>query len=104
MYRVKITSVAGTHLDAILLYLNTNFGVQKRAEVLDYFSEKLKELAMWPEMGVVYFSSESPEGKLRKLIVKKLVLIYDVSEEEQLVRILAIYDQRQNYSSKNEID
>lgn len=98
-YKIVRTDTADILLRRIILYVAENFGTDVALEKLDYIEASITALEDNP-----YIGSESKYSVLKRqgylvLVLEKDLVFYKVDDNEMLVIIYAVVDQRQDYLS-----
>lgn len=98
-YRIVRTDTADSLLHRIILHVAENFGTKVALEKLDYIENSIMALEDDPYIGVVpKYNVLKRQGYL-VLILEKDLVFYKVDDEDRLVTIYAVVDQRQDYLS-----
>ena len=98
-YRIVRTDTADSLLHRIILHVAENFGTDVALEKLDYIENLIMALEDNPYIGVVpKYNVLKRQGYL-VLILEKDLVFYKVDDEDRLVTIYAVVDQRQDYLS-----
>lgn len=94
-YRVKITSPAEHDIDEIVAYIFSR-SPQNAAEWVNGIFEKIFSLEQMPARCPVAPESEKIGRKLRSLLYQSHRIIFDIDEEQRLVRILRVWHSAQD--------
>lgn len=98
-YRVERTDTADSLIRKIVLTVAENFGKQVALEKLDYLEKSIISLGDNPYIGLEpRYNILKSQGYL-VLILEKNLVFYKVDDDEKVVRIYAVVDQRQDYLS-----
>lgn len=98
-YRVERTDTADSLIRKIVLTVAENFGKQVALEKLDYLEKSIISLGDNPYIGLEpRYNILKRQGYL-VLILEKNLVFYKVDDDEKVVRIYAVVDQRQDYLS-----
>lgn len=96
-YRVERTDTADSLIRKIVLTVAENFGKQVALEKLDYLEKSIISLGDNPYIGLEpRYNILKRQGYL-VLILEKNLVFYKVDDDEKVVRIYAVVDQRQDY-------
>lgn len=99
MYKVIRTDTADSLLRGIVLFVAEKFGNDVALEKLDYLEKSIMILEIDPYIGVVpKYNILRRQGYL-VLILEKDLVFYKVDDENKIVTVYAIVDQRQDYLS-----
>lgn len=99
MYKVIRTDTADSLLRGIVLFAAEKFGNDVALEKLDYLEKSIMILEIDPYIGVVpKYNILRRQGYL-VLILEKDLVFYKVDDENKIVTVYAIVDQRQDYLS-----
>lgn len=96
-YRVERTDTADSLIRKMVLTAAENFGKQVALEKLDYLEKSIISLGDNPYIGLEpRYNILKRQGYL-VLILEKNLVFYKVDDDEKVVRIYAVVDQRQDY-------
>lgn len=97
-YRVERTDTADSLIRKIVLTVAENFGKQVALEKLDYLEKSIISLGDNPYIGIEpRYNILKRQGYLVLILEKNLV--FYKADDEKVVRIYAVVDQRQEYLS-----
>ena len=90
-FKVSISAQAEKNLDAIVLYLETEWPIRVRKKFLHILGEKIDLLSRSP---FLYEASSKKKSVRRCVVTKQVALFYRVLENE--IEIISIQDTRQD--------
>ena len=96
-YRIIRTEKADNLIKEIILFIAEYFGAQTALEKLDEMEKAINTLADNPYLGELPRYQVLRRQGYRVLILKKDLVFYKVDEEQKLIVIYAVVDQRQDY-------
>lgn len=101
MYTLEITASAERDLDEITDYVgNTLFNPTAALAILDEFDRVSETLEDSPEIFPLCSDGKLAELGYRKAIVRAYILVFEIVEPAQVVRVLRIFHESENYSQK----
>ena len=96
-YKVIRTDKADELFHGIILYVAEQFGNEVALEKLDELETAILSLGENPYLGVKPRYTILRRQGYFVLITKKDLVLYKVNENEKIVTIYAVFDQRQDY-------
>ena len=101
MYTLEITASAEADLDQITDYLGTTLANPPAAiAFLDEVERISGTLADTPLAFPLCADHRLAESGYRKAVVRAYILVYEIDEAAQVVRVLRFFHESENYSSK----
>lgn len=101
MYTLEITDSAEADLDQITDYLGIALANPSAAlSFLDEVERVSDTLEETPCIFPLCSDARLAELGYRKAIVRAYILVYEIDENEQVVRVLRIFHESENYSAK----
>ena len=101
MFTLEITASAEDDLDQITDYLGTTLANPPAAtaflEEVERISDSLEET---PLIFPLCSDPQLAELGYRKAVVRAYILVYEIDEDAQVVRVLRFFHESENYSSK----
>ena len=101
MFTLEITASAEDDLDQITDYLGTTLANPPAAtaflDEVERISDTLKET---PLLFPLCSDPQLAEWGCRKAVVRAYILVYEIDEGAQVVRVLRFFHESENYSSK----
>lgn len=97
MYKIIRTDTADVCLRKIVLFIAKNFGNDVALEKLDYIEEEINKLSSNPYIGTDPRYLVLKKQGFKVLILKKDLVFYKIDEENKVVTIYAVVDERQDY-------
>ncbi len=98
-YRVIRTDKADELIHRVILYVAEQFGRDIAMKKLDELESAILSLGEKPYLGIQPRSAILRRQGYRVLITKKDLVFYKINEDEKIVTIYAVTDQRQDYLS-----
>ena len=98
-YRVERTDTADRLIRRIVLYIAENFGNSVALDKLDELEESIMSLGEHPYAGMVPRYTVLKRQGYQVLTLEKDLVFYKVDEENKLITVYAVFDQRQDYLS-----
>ena len=96
-YSVERTDKADEQLRDIIVYRAELSGTPYAVKLLDQFEEGIRQLAEYPESGVIPRYASLRARGYRILIIEKYLVFYKTDHVSKSVMIYAIVDGRRNY-------
>ena len=101
MYTLEITASAERDLDEITDYVGNALSNPTAAlAILDEFDRVAETLEESPEIFPMCSDARLSELGYRKAIARAYILVYEIVEQAQVVRVLRIFHESENYSHK----
>lgn len=98
-YKVIRTDTADVLIHKIILNIAENFGSEIALEKLDELEEQIKLLADNPYMGKAPRYMVLKRQGFKVVVTEKNLIFYKINEQQKIVIIYAVVDQRQDYLS-----
>lgn len=96
-YIVVRTDTADSHIHKIILDVAEKFGVNTALQKLEELESQILLLSDQPYIGIEPRYMILRRQGYRVLIVEKNLIFYKINEEERIITIYAVVDQRQDY-------
>lgn len=96
-YEVVRTDTADAGIRKIILYVAQNFGNSVALQKLDEIEERILALGDDPYIGTEPRYLVLKRQGYRVLVLDKYLVFYKIDEENKIVVIYAVVDQRQDY-------
>lgn len=96
-YKVIRTDTADAGIRKIILYVAQNFGNNVALEKLDEIEKRILELGDDPYIGTDPKYPVLKRQGYKVLILEKDLVFYKIDEENRIVVVYAVVDQRQDY-------
>ncbi|MBP3505591.1 MAG: type II toxin-antitoxin system RelE/ParE family toxin [Lachnospiraceae bacterium] len=96
-YKVIRTDTADSGIRKIILYVAQNFGNNVALEKLDEIEKRILELGDDPYIGTDPKYPVLKRQGYKVLILEKDLVFYKIDEENRIVVVYAVVDQRQDY-------
>ena len=101
MYTLEVTDSAETDLDEITDHLGTTLANPPAANAfLDEVERVSDTLEESPRVFPLCADSRLAELGYRKALVRSYILVYEIDEDMQLVRVLRFFHESENYANK----
>lgn len=98
-YKVIRTDTADSQIRQIILFIAEGFGKEVALKKLDELEQSMMSLADHPYKGVFPRDRMLKRQGYRVLILEKNLVFYKTSDEERVITIHAVFDQRRDYLS-----
>ena len=99
MYKIIRTDKADELIHQIILNIAKKFGADVALKRLDKMEADIMHLADDPLLGEVPRYSFLKRQGYRALILEKDIVFYKIDDEQKIITIYAVFDQRQDYIS-----
>ena len=96
-YTVMRTDTADAHIHKIILYIAEEFGVEVALEKLDELERQILLLEENPYLGIDPRYMILRRQGYKVLVLEKNLAFYKIDEENKMVTVYAVVDQRQDY-------
>ena len=96
-YGIIRTDTADALIREIILYVAENFGNSMALEKLDELEEDILSLGDNPYIGTTPKYNVLKRQGYMVLILEKNLVFYKINEENKMVTVYAVFEQRQNY-------
>ena len=101
MFRLEITESAEADLDSITDYLGFELHNPSAAEtLLDEIDHACENLAAMPELYPLCSDRRLADMGYRKAVIRSYIMVYEVDEVDEVVRILRFFHGLEDYSAK----